>query len=34
MGLVKGVLVGGRGWPDGIEDRSVAVLGETEAFLS
>jgi hypothetical protein len=34
MGLVKGVLLVGRGWPDVIEDRSAAVLGEAGAFLS
>jgi hypothetical protein len=30
MGLVKGVLLVGRGWPDEIEDRSVVVHGEAE----
>jgi hypothetical protein len=34
MGLVKGVLLVGRGWPDVIEDRSAPVLGETGAFLT
>jgi hypothetical protein len=34
MGLVKGVLFIGRGWPDVIEDRSAAVLGEAGAFLT
>jgi hypothetical protein len=30
MGLVKGVLLVGRGWTDVIEDRSAAVLGMRE----
>jgi hypothetical protein len=29
MGLVKGVLLVGRCWPDVIEDRSAAVLEKT-----
>jgi hypothetical protein len=33
MGLVKGVVLGGRGWPGVIEDRSVALCGEAGAFL-
>ncbi|MET0836133.1 MAG: hypothetical protein ABWY95_10075 [Thermoleophilaceae bacterium] len=33
-GLGKEVLLVGRGWPDVIEDRSAAVLGEARAFLT